>query len=239
MNEIIKCLIGGRESLSSKILRIKVTGESEGQSLNFNVTSGPIHGRLEKERETLRLSSPATPSTFQTVDKFSSQDLERGRLSYIHDGTETPRDRLELVAWNQELNFMFACQMDMIVKGVNNNPPIKAPTATLSLNVVVGGKRSLSPYILDYVDKDWDADRAALKYTTKGNPSGGVGGKEGIGNIYDQTKSTSRPIFTWTQADIDGGKLVFKHEGTETQGSLHFWVTDGKFIVNGEYYYYI
>jgi hypothetical protein len=160
--------------------------------------------------------------------------LDKGRLSYRHDGSETPRDRLELVAYNSDLNFMFACALDIIVKGVNNHPPKKSPSASLSVNVVLGGRRILTPNILDYVDEDWDAERGALKYSTKGNPSGGAGGRNGVGNIYDLTKSPARPIFQWTQADIDDGKLVFKHEGMETQGFLHFWVTDGKFIVNGE-----
>jgi len=226
---------GGRESLSSKLLRIKISGESD--SLLFNITSGPNHGGLEKEREYIRSLSSSSSSTFYPVDRFSSLDLDKGRLSYRHDGSETPRDRLELVAYNSALNFMFACALDIIVKGVNNHPPKKSPTASLSVNVVLNGRRILSPEILDYVDEDWDAERKALKYSTKGNPSGGAGGRNGIGNIYDSTKAPARSIFQWTQADIDDGKLVFKHEGSETQGFLHFWVTDGKFIVNGKRFY--
>lgn len=233
---------GGKDSISSKILRIRIAGSSsDEQPVYFNITSGPAFGVLEKERESLRLSpsfsslNGHSSASHYLIDRFSSLDLDKARIFYRHDGSETPRDKIELVAWNTDanINFMYACQLDIIIKGVNNHPPKRAPSATLSINVVTSGMRRLSRDILNYVDEDWDSDRAALKYSTKGNPSASGAGGSGIGNIYDRTISLSSPIFQWTQADVDAGKLVFKHEGTDTQGFLPYWVTDGKFSVNG------
>lgn len=213
---------GGRETLSSKILRLRIAGE--GEVLHFNLSSPPAHGRLEKERE-LRGGSPG-PSNLIPADRFSSQDLERGRLFYTHDGSESPRDRLELVAWSLEPESMLGLGLDIIVKGVNNHAPALSSGASLLLHVVEGGSRSITPAVLDYTDGDWDAERAALKYTTRG-------GSPGIGAVYSRSLAGG-PIFTWTQADIDGGNLVFRSEGGASQGVINFWVTDGKFIVNGK-----
>jgi len=222
-NAVIKPLIvteGRGTPIVSKNLKITISPTVK-YPIMFNVTTAPTFGTLKRAH--------GGASSKKELKIFTSLDLDKNNVLYEHDGSETPRDKVELMAWNEDAKFMFACQLDIIVKGVNNHAPRPDTGATFFLHVVSQGIRSLDTIVLNYLDEDWDSDRTLLKYSTKGGNLGTT-----IGNIYDRSVSLSRPIFQWTQADIDAGKLVFKHEGSEAHGSLQFWVTDGKFTVNGE-----
>ncbi|OXA39675.1 Chondroitin sulfate proteoglycan 4 [Folsomia candida] len=212
---------GGRESLSSKILRIRIASESE--TLYFNLTTSPLHGRLE--RAPLPGTPTTTPTLLTALSTFTSSDLDRGRLFYTHDGSESPRDKVSLVAWSATPPALLALSLDIIVKGVNNHPPALSPTASHLLHITSGGSRVLTPAVLDYLDGDWDGERAGLQYTSKGATP------PGIGQLY--SVSSRAPVFSWTQADIDGGRLIWRQDGVSvTQGRLSYWVTDGKFVIN-------
>lgn len=104
---------GGRESLSSKILRIRIASESE--TLYFNLTTSPLHGRLE--RAPLPGTPTTTPTLLTALSTFTSSDLDRGRLFYTHDGSESPRDKVSLVAWSATPPALLALSLDIIVKG--------------------------------------------------------------------------------------------------------------------------
>jgi hypothetical protein len=232
---------GGREFLTSSYLRIRVSDDSPASSarLLFNITAPPRHGVVGLIGD-LGTSARSSLASISSISHFNATELENSIIFYQHDGSESSSDKIPLVAWSVEADFIFETQLDVVVRGVNNHVPRKAPSASLVLHVVLGGSRRLTREILDYVDEDWDSDPTQLKYTSVmmrntgvyGSYGGGSGGL--IGNMYDQTVSLTRPIFSWTQADIDAGKILFTHEGTETQGSLHFWVTDTKFTVNGK-----
>ncbi|CAG7786715.1 unnamed protein product, partial [Allacma fusca] len=165
------------------------------------------------------------------IEQFSWLDIDKGKIVYEHDGGESPRDKVGLVGWSAEGNIMFIVDIDVMVGGVNNHQPQPNPKSSMALSVVMGGMKRITKDTLDFLDEDWDSNRSGLRYSTKG--SVGKHSKSPMGNIYDRSGSLSKPIFSWTQADIDAGKLVFKHEGSDTAGTLPFWVTDNTFTVNG------
>jgi len=229
---------GSYEYITTTSLSIRINENIKSSTqLSYNVTSPPSHGIIGISADTKRLNLLGLPHS--SLDYFTSEDLETGKLFYHHDGTESPKDRIPFVAWSLPSNFIFEGQLDINIKGINNHPPRRVPAASLSVQMVLGGSRRLTRQMLEFTDDDWDSDPSLLKYSSVmmgpgRGASGGGGGASFIGNLYDRTVSLSRPVFSWTQGDIDGGKLVFTHEGPESQGFLSFWVSDSKFTVNGK-----
>lgn len=224
---------GSAESITSATLNIKVTEATKSSFIFYNITSPPAHGFIGSGNKPSINS--VIPYSRSVVTHFTSDDVENGRLFYEHDGSETPNDRIQFVAYSWPLNFLFENELEISIRGVNNHPPRPVSRASFSVQVVLAGSRRITREMMAYVDDDWDSDPNGLKYSIEVRGRSLSGALE-IGNVYDRTVSLSRPIFSWTQAEIDEGKLIFTHEGRESEGSVPFWVSDSKYRVNGKLY---
>lgn len=145
------------------------------------------------------------------VSSFTQQDLADGSIVYQHDRSDTTSDAFDFSVddgqgsvTSDTLRFVIVNSEQQII---NNN--------LLSLNE--GGLVNIPGTLL--LTMDADDDPAELIYSVIGNPSHG------------QLELTSQPgvaINTFTQLDIDQGRLWYRHDSSDTTtDSFFFSVDDG------------
>lgn len=218
---------GSKEFLTNSVVRSKTsTKDLLRVPFYFNVTSLPSYGIIGMKKTSTRSNA--------SILTFTSIDLEQDMIYYQHDGTESSSDKITLLVWNSQAKFMFEIKVDIIIIGVNNHPPIKDETSSQIVHVVIGQARRLTKSILNYVDEDWDSDPKQLKYTILISSPANTGF---VGNIYNKMSSLKRPVFAFSQDDLNNEILAFAHEGTDVHGFINFWVTDSKFTVNGKLFH--
>lgn len=181
--------------------------------LFFNVTVQPKHGELQ--------IVDGSGVVRNGTNFFTLYELRSEQVYYVHDGSESTRDGFTFLALSrEEEDFEFVGRVDFNISLVNDNSLIR--TVDRVFNVVVGGKRLLTGEDLKYSDADVNTRLADIVYTCGDLPNG---------EFYNLGNSTTK-ITQFTQDDLNNGKILFKHKGSE-YGKVTLWVTDGKFYVNG------
>lgn len=102
----------------------------------------------------------------------------------------------------------------------NDNGPVRVVDKVF--HVVVGGQKYLTGDDLRYADKDMDTQPADLVYSCR---------EVSNGDVYSAQNAVQN-ISMFTQADLDGRRVLFKHRGSE-YGKMKFGVTDGQFYATG------
>lgn len=177
--------------------------------LFFNVTIPPKHGILH------------VGDVRNVTDFFTLYELRSGQLFYVHDGSETAHDNFTFLALSsEEENFEFIGTINVNISLINDNSLIR--TVDKVFDVVVGGKRLLSGEDLKYSDVDANTKLADIVYSFGDLPNG---------ELYNIANLTTK-ITQFTQEDLDYGRILFKHKGSE-YGKVNLWVSDGKFYVQG------
>ena len=163
------------------------------ESTTYTVLRDPANGFLALS------SAPDTK-----IDSFTQEDIDLGNLIYVHDTSETRGDEFTFVVIDARGNQNLG-DFRIIVNPVND-----APTLTLSGVSVDEGStnNTLTNEMLTGTDVD-DAP-ADLTYRLISTPSEGLlgfnnGGISVVLGLFD----------TFTQADVDSGKIFYTHSGSE------------------------
>lgn len=173
--------------------------ESDSTEVYYTVKELPVFGSLLLNGETLVLG-----------DTISQADVADTLSYYVHDGSETTLDSAGLrlsdgdgafYTIDEDTTFYLYIEITPV-----NDPPVLVTNETLELNE---GEEAVIGSDLLY---STDAEGQDVTYTL--DPAGdGVYPENGILKL-DGVPLSSGAVFT--QADIDAGKLSYKHEGTET-----------------------
>lgn len=189
-------------------------GSNAISDLFFNVTVKPNHGILQivSGNGVLR----------NDTSFFTLYELRLEQVYYVHDGSESVVDDFTFLALSmrEEEDFQYVGKMKFNVTLVNDNSLIRVVDKVF--NVVVGGKRLLTGEDLKYSDADVNSKLSDIVYTCGDLPNG---------EFFNVANSTIK-ITQFTQEDLDKGRILFKHKGSE-YGKINLWVTDGKFYVKG------
>ncbi len=163
----------------------------------FHVSTLPSNGQLEHS------SNPG----FQ-ISNFTLDDLQNGRISFVHDGTETTTDSFvfEVTDGGRVLS---AQTFDITIIPVNDAPVIATNTGA---PITEGASTTITSAMLNGTDID-DVN-TGLTYTVSGILNGHI---EVNGVI--QT--------TFTQDDINNNRVVFVHDGGEGTTRFNFSLADG------------
>ncbi|MBD0270239.1 MAG: hypothetical protein ICV77_18355, partial [Cyanobacteria bacterium Co-bin8] len=146
--------------------------------------------------------------------QFTLADVVLQRISFQHNGTETVPTYLVTV---QDADGGSSSPVPVTVtrfERVNDNPEILKNT----FSITEGGRVILGKANLDAADEVGETPRLALKY----NVSNVVGGRFELGS----TSGTA--ITSFTQADIDAGRIIFVHDGSDTTPNYTLTVTDSE-----------
>ncbi|ARP86724.1 cadherin-like domain-containing protein [Bordetella genomosp. 9] len=165
----------------------------------------------------------------------SAADLAAGKLVYVHDGSETVSDAFVLKpvddqgvpagSGNNQSSTGAALTVNIIVNPINDAPVYESKTEATGANavyeggsvVIWGDAGQAGPVYLKY--SDTDNSEVQRQYRIVEAPAHGRlmlnGVVLGVGSVF-------------TQADLDGGKVKYVHDGTDTRDDyFDYVVSDG------------
>ena len=153
------------------------------------------------------------------VTSFTQADINAGRVKYVHNGTQTNSDSF-VFRVTDGTTTLSGNTFAITVTGVAGAP---ATTTNTGSTVTRGGTDVIAASELTTSDTDSGADQLIYIVTT--SPASGSLRRDGT-----QTNS-------FTQADINAGKVTYVHNGTATSTDhFVFSVTDGITTLTGNFF---
>ncbi|XP_034566115.1 chondroitin sulfate proteoglycan 4-like [Notolabrus celidotus] len=184
----------------------------------YRVISLPRHGALSIHGHNLTRNKP----------DFSQVTLNKFGITYIHDDSETTSDSFTLRAWVAPLDFSSSSSssssqsdslavtetFNITVTPVNDQPPL-IRSRNPRMKVVVGESVVIGPEYLQVEDHDTPPEE--LHYLVISKPDNG----------YLTLGERLEPVTSFTQYDVNHGRLHFIQQGEPSSGVFYFNVTDG------------
>ena len=179
---------GGSGDISTSVLSASDPDNTDSE-LVYTITTAPDNGDVQ-----------CGSSIVGVGDTFTQVDIAAGRVSYLHDGSDTTQDTVSIrLSDGQETkNFTFS----ITVTPVNDAPVIGTNTG---MTLDEGATDTITSDMLNEADPD-DSGYGCV-YTLLNAPDNGTlkVGTDALGTGD-----------TFTQADIDNDRLTYTHNGGET-----------------------
>ncbi|MFH1812374.1 MAG: cadherin-like domain-containing protein [Pseudomonadota bacterium] len=192
---------GQNVTITSSMLRATDADDSNA-SLIYTITQVPQHGRLRNNITNVQAGSRVLQS-----------EIDANRLVYIHGGDEAIADSFGFRVKdpnNSELAEMF---FDITINAVNDPPRVVQNTGR---TIEEGAPFTLNATLLSATDPD--NDDTALVFTLQVPPT------HGSLLLVSTAVATNG---TFTQGDIDAGRMSYQHDGSESSSdSFTFVVSD-------------
>ncbi|CAB3369577.1 Hypothetical predicted protein [Cloeon dipterum] len=182
--------------------------------MSYNLTRVPRHGRIDV------LKNASSVLSRRNATHFDSRELAAERVIYTHDDSETRKDSFHFLAYAPDFQYLGTMHFNIVLK--NDNKPMR--TIDRVFRVVKGGERLLTGNDLRYEDLDIDTKPEDIFYQRRGIPHGG---------LYSVAEPKS-PVYQFTQADLDAGRILFRHDGSEEYGKVTLHINDGDSDTVGE-----
>lgn len=189
--------------------------EQDSYEIWYRVTTLPHFGTIVVGERNLTREKP----------DFSQFILNKYGITYVHDDSETTFDDFSFDVWlnligkpsqpPHEKDLMVSETFNITVTPVNDLPPL-LKTQAPHLLVVKGETVALGPENLHV--EDLDTLPEDIHYTVISKPSNGF--------LALESKLNESTV-TFTQADVNEGRVQFVQEGHATSGIFYFSVTDG------------
>ncbi|XP_041862088.1 FRAS1-related extracellular matrix protein 1b isoform X2 [Melanotaenia boesemani] len=184
---LLKVEEGGSAFVTEEHLLVQ-DQDSRDEALRVELQMVARHGRLELQGQALLLG-----------DGFMLQDLQRLRLRYIHDDSETTEDEISLRV-TDGVNFVdVVLQVQVLL--MNDEPPQLGEDLQVELSCSEGGQVQVTVDYLSATDRDSDDSR--LTYMLARRPSRGDIQKTGIN------------VEKFSQQDLLQGHIYYVHSGGE------------------------
>ncbi|XP_043510308.1 chondroitin sulfate proteoglycan 4 [Frieseomelitta varia] len=181
----------------------------------FTLVTPPTYGTLALDLLTTR-----------TEHSFTLQDINRDKIQYMHDGSETTEDSMilevTLVAGAGYtlpgyLRGRLRFPLHVNVTPVNDPPLLEISTAKV-LRLAQGTRKILTKELIWAIDADTPSDM--LVYT--------VLHTDADAGYVERVTYPSRPIDTFTQAELMQGLIAYVHRGNaKPNAKLDLRVSDG------------
>ncbi|XP_051972193.1 chondroitin sulfate proteoglycan 4 [Xyrauchen texanus] len=181
----------------------------------YEITSLPHHGTIVVGERNMTHERP----------NFSQFNLHKHGIIYVHDDSETTHDNFTFDVWlnpkgkfaqrPQNADHIVSELFNITVTPVNDQPPV-LKTGSPRLRVVKGDTVTLEPENL-YVE-DQDTPPEDIHYTVISKP------KNGFLALVGQLNKSA---ITFTQADVNHGRVHFVQKGEPSSGVIYFSITDG------------
>ncbi|XP_064792410.1 chondroitin sulfate proteoglycan 4-like [Oncorhynchus masou masou] len=181
----------------------------------FQVKSLPQHGVIVVGERNLSVEKP----------NFSQRILNKYGITYRHDDSETRHDSFVFDTWLNpkgkpaqrplDVSQVLEEWFNITVVPINDQPPV-LKTKTPSLSVVQGDTVALGLQNLNV--KDLDNPSEDIQYTVVSKPNNGYLALGG---------SLNESVVSFTQAQINSGKVYFVHDGNQASGVFYFSISDG------------
>ncbi|XP_023116467.2 chondroitin sulfate proteoglycan 4-like isoform X4 [Felis catus] len=212
---------GGRALLEQRHMKVDVESEDLAvphSQILFKIEEMPLHGFLQLD-----------VSPVQEMEKaFTLLDLRQGKVWYVHDGSEDPRDFFTFsVSSNSKQKMPFYLQgrvpyvFNITVIPVNDPPHLKLPEGNLLL-LFENSKKRLTPNIIHVSDPDTDS--LSLSFSILGNFNSDAG-------FLENTNDPGKAINGFTHGDLRDGNIFYVHRGPRNSRIL-LRASDGELVSN-------
>jgi len=195
---------GATVSITSSILQV-IDADTSSNDIVYALTGGPSFGTIRLDGEPLY------------GNQFRQSEVDAGRISYKHDGSETTSDSFSFSVSDGNSTIYQTLQISIA-------PVNEAPTLTLlnPLSVGFGGAGTIGSGLLQANDPE--SDTTPIVYTVVAGPSGGT---------LHYGSATGEPIVAFTQADLDAEMIVYVNGGSgAVNDGFTFTMTDGSGTVS-------
>lgn len=180
----------------------------------YQVVLLPQHGRIVVGERNITREKP----------NFSQYIINKYGITYVHDDSESLTDQFLFAVWlNQKSKSATKPDSGVVEESFNitilpvNDQPPELKTKVLHFTVLQGDTVVLGPEHLKIEDLDNSPEE--IKYTIINNPPNG---------FFTLGTHLNESIKEFTQADVDGGRVLFVQDGSALSGIFYFSVTDGK-----------
>ncbi|XP_032707364.1 chondroitin sulfate proteoglycan 4-like isoform X2 [Lontra canadensis] len=212
---------GGRALLEQRHMNVVVASEDVGihpSEILFKIEEMPLHGFLQID----------VPPAQGMEEAFTMLDLGQGKIWYVHDGSEEPRDfftfsvssksRKEIPLYLQgHVPYVF----NITVLPVNDAPVLKLPEGNLLL-LFENSKKRLTPNVIHVSDPD--SDSLSLSFSVLGNFNSDAG-------FLENTNGPGKAINGFTHGDLRDGNIFYVHRGHRNSRIL-LRASDGDLVSN-------
>ena len=194
-----------------------VDKDEPANDLAFSILSKPEHGRIV--RQELEGTSE--------IRGFTLKDIERGRVLYEHDDTETLKDGFKLKLTDGENDVVK--EIPIMIISVDDETP------RLSVNNGLDVERGQTTTVTsdDLASTDLDSEDANITFTVSRVPSYGFLQRKTGDHIANFTRGMA-----FQQWEIQAGNIQYTHTGREgVRDLIKFDVTDGINPLIDRYFY--
>jgi hypothetical protein len=149
-----------------------------------------------------------------TQNTFTQADIDNGVVEFVHDSNEgaTAEFAFSLADGGEDSSTPATGTFTLNVTPVNDAPVVTTNTGT---TIIEGGQTTITNTMLNVTDPDDSG--TGLTYTLSNIINGQV----------ELSTNAGTPIISFTQADLDAGRLVFVHDGNENDSSFDISIADG------------
>ncbi len=177
---------------------------ADNADITFTVNSGPANGQLEN-----------SDNTGVAITSFTQEELADGKISYVHDGTDTTSGDFNFTVDDGASNSAAAADFTITVNAVDDTAPVVATNTGTSVDE--GASVNITTAMLSATDSE--ADDADITFTVNSGPANGQ---------LENSDNTGVAITSFTQEELADGKISYVHDGSDTtSGDFNFTVDDG------------
>ena len=193
---------GGTDFITAAELQVTDVDSTPAQ-LIYTVTVGPVNGQLE-----------LTIAPGLAINSFTQAQIDAGQIVYVHNGSFTLSDSFIFTVSDGAGGSIGAITFGITVTPVNSAPSLAINTGSTVIqgliDLITSGELQVT---------DVDNTPAQLIYTVTTAP---------VNGRLELTTAPGVTITSFTQADINAGRLVFVHNGAvSASDSFTFTVSDG------------
>lgn len=201
------------------------TGATVAEGASVTITSTMLHVSDQDQAASARTYTLSTLAGHGKVRlngsdlalnaTFTQADIDAGKLSYLHDGSETPAaDSFGFTVSDGAGGSLSATSFALTITAVNDAPVIATNAGT---SVGEGTSKTLTTAMLSATDADNTA--AQLRYTLVALPAHGA---------LKLSGSALAAGGSFTQDDLANGRVAYLHDGSETSSDgFTFSLSDG------------
>ncbi|XP_051934281.1 FRAS1-related extracellular matrix protein 2b [Hippocampus zosterae] len=177
--------------------------DTDSKRISFTVSQPPLHGHVR-----------FLLADMMRGDAFNLEDIDNGRVSYVHNGDESTSDSVQIDV--SDGVHVVPINVKINVKPIDDETPsISLPAGTIgsSIDVLENGATEITSHVIQ--GRDEDTDDLRLTFIVEDPPS--------LGEILVR----GVPSAMFTQADIINGHVIYAH----TSGELGFTTREDIFTL--------
>ncbi|XP_075990954.1 chondroitin sulfate proteoglycan 4-like protein isoform X2 [Anticarsia gemmatalis] len=168
-------------------------------------------------------SQPSHGELKPFMSSLTQSQIESGVVNYEHDDSDTLQDKIDMSLYLLP-DYVLLCNVTIPINIIPvNDQPFRLLTDTPQIQVVQGENYTITKN--DLLTEDADTGPSGILYDIISGPTQG----RMVMLDKNQTIDEAHSINTFTQDDINNGRVIYEHSGILQTATFYFRVGDGQF----------